>query len=278
MTKRSSAFEPALNAAVEKALSFLESLDDAAVGATVDAATLRARLLRPLDDGPMDAARVIEDLARDVEGGILGMPGGRFFAWGIGGSLPAALAADWLTSAWDQNAALYACGPAASIVEEAVGLWLKDLLHIPQSASFALVTGCQMAHVTCLAAARHSLLARRGWDIEQHGLYGAPHIRFISSTNRHGSIDRAIRLLGLGAENVEYLEPKEDESLDEQALRRALQSIGDKPTIVLLQAGDINTGVFDSFGSVIPMAKEHGAWVLSRFHNKEVGWPEKLRT
>jgi glutamate/tyrosine decarboxylase-like PLP-dependent enzyme len=261
MIEKSSAFQPALNAAFDTALSFLESLDDTAVGARVDAATLRDRFFRPLDDVPTDARQVIEDLARDVEGGILGMPGGRFFAWVIGGCLPAALAADWLTSAWHQNAALYACSPASSIVEEVVGLWLKDVLRIPQSASFALATGCQMAHVTCLAAARHSLLMRREWDIERHGLYGAPPIRIISSINRHASIDRAIRLLGLGAEHVEYLAASENESLDAQALRGALERSSDMPAIVLLQAGDINTGAFDSFENLIPIAKEYGAWV-----------------
>lgn len=259
--ERSSAFQPALSAAAETALSFLDSLDEAAVTATVDVATLRSRFFRPLDDRPTEARRVVEDLVRDVEGGILGMAGGRFFAWAIGGCLPAALAADWLTSAWQQNAALYACSPAASIAEEVVGLWLKDVLRIPQSASFALVTGCQMAHVTCLAAARHALLARREWDIERRGLYGAPPIRIISSANRHASIDRAVRLLGLGAENVEYLSANDNESLDPLALRGALRRGSDLPAIVLLQAGDINTGAFDSFENLIPIAKEHGAWV-----------------
>jgi glutamate/tyrosine decarboxylase-like PLP-dependent enzyme len=214
-----------------------------------------------MESEPTDPVRVIEDLVRDVEGGILGMPGGRFYAWVIGGSLPAALAADWLTSAWDQNAALYSCSPAAAVVEEVVGVWLKDLLCIPQSASFALVTGCQMAHVTALAAARHSLLARAGWDIEERGLYGAPPIRVISSSNRHASIDRAIRLLGLGTRHVEYIEPGEDETMDAQALISALEARGGRPTIVVLQAGDINTGVFDSFQTLVPIAMEHGAWV-----------------
>ncbi len=207
----------------------------------------------------MDPVRVIEELVRDVKGGILGMPGGRFYAWAIGGSLPAALAADWLTSAWDQNAALYACSPAAAVVEEVVGVWLKDLLCIPPSASFALVTGCQMAHVTALAAARHSLLARAGWDIEERGLYGAPPIRIVLSSNRHASIDRAVRLLGLGTQHVEYIEPGEGETMDAQALGRALQAGG--PTIVVLQAGDINTGVFDSFQTLLPIAKQYEAWV-----------------
>jgi glutamate/tyrosine decarboxylase-like PLP-dependent enzyme len=261
MIQRSTAFEPALAAAFRESLAFLDSQEVAAVGARVDAESLRARFLRPLHDEPVEPCQVIEGLARDVEGGILGTAGGRSFAWAIGGTLPAALAADWLTSAWDQNAALYACSPAASIVEEVVGVWLKDLLHIPQSASFALVTGCQMAHVTCLASARHSLLARRGWDVERRGLYGAPSIRIISSANRHGSIDRAVRLLGFGTDHVQYLGADENETLDANKLERALQAADSGPAIVLLQAGDINTGVFDPFASLIPAARKYGAWV-----------------
>ncbi len=261
MVEAALAFRPALHAAFDEALGFLEALDDAPVGATVDPETLRNRLSRRLENESTDPVAVIHDLVRDVEGGLLGMPGGRFYAWAIGGSLPAALAADWLTSTWDQNAALCATSPAAAIAEEVVGTWLKDLLRLPECASFALVTGCQLAHVTCLAAARHSLLARMGWDVEERGLYGAPALRLISSANRHASIDRAVRLLGLGLQNVEFIAPDAQERMDAHALRRALQAERERPTIVLLQAGDINTGAFDSFETLVPIAKEAGAWV-----------------
>jgi glutamate/tyrosine decarboxylase-like PLP-dependent enzyme len=259
MKTKPTTFAPALNAAFRESLAFLDSQEDAAVGPRVDMETLRARLLQPLNDESADAGQVIEHLVRDVEGGILGTAGGRFFAWAVGGALPAALAADWLTSTWDQNAALYACSPAASIVEEVVGEWLKDLLRIPQSASFALVTGCQMAHVTCLAAARHALLARRGWEVEIRGLYGAPPIRIVSSANRHGSIDRAVRLLGLGTEHVEYLASGDSETLDADELERALHHVEGGPAIVLLQAGDINTGALDPFAELVPVARKHGS-------------------
>ena len=166
---------------------------------------LRSQLAKPLNDDGIEPEVVVNDLVRDVRGGLLGSAGGRFFAWAIGGSVPAALAADWLTSTWDQNASLYSCSPAAAIAEEVAGAWLKDLLGIPASASFAFVTGCQMAHVCCLAAARHSLLAERGWDVERNGLCGAPPIRVLAS-NRHGSVERAIRLLGIGEANVVDLE------------------------------------------------------------------------
>jgi glutamate/tyrosine decarboxylase-like PLP-dependent enzyme len=191
-----------LSLAQHHALSFLNNLDRAPVGATVDVQTLRQRLNKPLADSGLPPEQVITELVKDVEGGLLGSAGGRFFGWVIGGSLPAALAADWLTATWDQNAALYATAPAAAVVEEVAGLWLKDILSLPAHSSFALVSGCQMAHATCLAAARHALLSERNWDVEKRGLYGAPPIRILSSAQLHGSFERAVRLLGLGRDQV----------------------------------------------------------------------------
>ena len=250
-----------LSLAQHHAFSYLENLDRAPVGATIDLHTLRQRLNKPLADAGLSAEEVITELVKDVEGALIGSAGGRFFGWVIGGSLPAALAADWLTATWDQNGALYATSPAAAVVEEVVGLWLKDLLRLPAHASFALVSGCQMAHATCLAAARHALLAERGWDVEERGLYGAPPIRILSSAQRHGSFERAVRLLGLGREQVIYLTSDEHDRLEPESLQKALESDRSAPTIVLLQAGDINIGAFDDFEALIPIAKRYGAWV-----------------
>src|SRR5215471_15316867 len=166
MTKLDADFRESLEAAYQGAVSHLESLDQLSVAATVDADTLRSRINKPLPCEGVPPAEVVRQLNEDVAGGLLGSAGGRFFGWVIGGTLPAAVGADWLTSAWQQNAAMYACSPAAAIVEETVGIWLKDVLGLPVHASFALVTGCQMAHVTCLAAARHGLLKKHGWDVE----------------------------------------------------------------------------------------------------------------
>ncbi len=254
-------FEPPLSAALKHALHHLGSADTSSVAATVSLSTLRRRLDLPLNDNGLDAARVVDDLVSGVEGGILGSAGGRFFGWVIGGSLPAALAADWLTSAWDQNAGLYACGPAAAVVEETAGRWLKEVLHLPTTASFALVTGCQMAHVTCLAAARHSLLAQRGWDVEQEGLAGSPAIRILTSSEKHGSTVRAVRLLGLGEKHVVDLPVDQEGGLLASALREALESDPTAPTIVVLQAGDLNIGAYDDFATLIPIAHRHHAWV-----------------
>ena len=209
----------------------------------------------------MTPEQVVAELVHDVEGGILGSAGGRFFGWVVGGSLPAALAADWLTAAWDQNAAMYTCAPAAAIAEEVAGVWLKGILGLPEQASFALVSGCQMAHSTCLAAARHALLAKRGWDVERLGLYGAPPIRILTSDQRHGTFERAVRLLGLGSEHIVDLPVDSQGRLRSDALRQALESHGSEPTIVLLQAGDVNTGAYDAFDQLIPIAHEHNAWV-----------------
>src|SRR5262249_19780538 len=157
---------------------------------------------------------------------------------------PSALAADWLASAWDQNAALYGHSPAAIVVEEAVGTWLKELFRLPSAASFALVTGCQMAHTTCLAAARHWLLQRQGWDVEQQGLSGSPQIRVLCGA-RHASIDRSLNLLGFGEQCISTLPVDENGALDAVALEATLNSLGNQPALVLLQAGDVNTGGFD---------------------------------
>jgi glutamate/tyrosine decarboxylase-like PLP-dependent enzyme len=254
-------FRQTLGGALEHALTHLESLDASSVAATVDLATLRSRLVKPLNQYSMDPSQVVEELVADVRGGILGSAGGRFFGWVIGGSLPAALAADWLTAAWDQNAARYACGPAAAVVEEAAGAWIKEILRLPAAASFAFVTGCQMAHVTCLAAARHGLLAARGWDVEQRGLSGAPAIRLLTSGLRHGSIERAVRLLGLGLDHVIDLPADSQGRLQLPELEQELQRESARPTVVLLQAGDINTGAFDVFPDCIALAKRYGAWV-----------------
>jgi glutamate/tyrosine decarboxylase-like PLP-dependent enzyme len=261
MKKLDPVFRSALDSAYAHSISHLENLDETSVAATSDAESLRARIARPLPAEGMAADRVIEDLVRDVNGGLLGTAGGRFFGWVIGGVVPAALAADWLTSAWQQNAALYATSPAAAIVEETVGQWLIDIFRLPAHSSFALVTGCQMAHVTCLAAARHALFAKRDWDVEGKGLFGAPPIRIVSSSLRHASFERAVRLLGLGSSNVVDLPVDDHGRLIPRALADELAKTPDAPAIVLLQAGDINTGAYDDFETLVPIAHQYGAWV-----------------
>ena len=243
------------------AIDFLESLPTRPVAAQATAAELRQALDKPLTDSGVPPEVVIDELVHDVDRGLLASAGGRFFGWVIGGGLPAAVAADWLTSAWDQNATIYACGPAAAVVEEITGQWLKELLGLPADASFAFVTGCQMAHVTALAAARHRLLASQGWNVEERGLPGAPPIRVLTSSQRHESLIRAVRLLGMGSECIQYVPSDEHSRIRVDALAEILGRSPDAPTVVWLQAGDLNTGTFDPFNQACDIAHTHGAWV-----------------
>jgi glutamate/tyrosine decarboxylase-like PLP-dependent enzyme len=256
-----SEFQKPLAAAMRHALAHVDGVRERGVDATASLDELRRRIDVPLTEGGVAPERVIDELVAGIDGGIVGSAGPRFFGFVIGGSLPAALAADWLTSAWDQNAGLYACGPAAAVVEEVAGAWLKDLFGLPKGASFALVTGCQMAHVTCLAAARHEVLERAGWNVERDGLSGAPPIRILTSTEQHATVPRAARLLGLGTACIDMLPCDDEGRLRVDALMRALEARAGKPTIVVLQAGDLNRGAFDDFRTLIPIAHAHDAWV-----------------
>lgn len=245
----------------EIACDFLESLESRHVGTSVTAEELRRRLCLPLKDAGLPADEVIRHLSEAVQGGLQGSQSGRFFGWVMGGSLPVATAADWLTSAWDQNSAAHAVAPAAAMVEEACGVWLKELLGLPADCSFALVTGCQMAHVTAMAAARHRLLASRGWNVETEGLAGAPAIRILVSENCHESILRAARLLGLGTNNICTLPLNEQGTLSIAALEQELSDDREDPLLLCLSAGDLNCGSFDDFDRACDLAKPKGAWV-----------------
>jgi glutamate/tyrosine decarboxylase-like PLP-dependent enzyme len=258
---RGAIFKGPLETAAARAMSYLSKLDERPVGAAASATALRTRIAKPLSRSGLPAEQVINELAADVEGGLHGVASGRFFAWVVGGSLPAALGADWLTSAWDQNAHNYGTGPAAAITEEVVGGWLKEIFDLPQQCSFALVTGCQMAHFTCLASARYALLAKRAWNVEVNGLSGAPRIRVLSSDQAHGSLDRAVSMLGIGTSNMSRLPCDSRGRLEPGALESALSAGANAPTIVVLQAGDLNVGAFDPFEILIPIAKRYGAWV-----------------
>lgn len=251
----------ALDRAAHAAKAYLDGLDAAPVAARVTPAELRARLDVGLADAGVAADRVVADLVAAVEGGLNGIAGGRLFAWVNGGALPAALATDWLVSAWDQNAGLTAVSPAASAVEEVAGGWLKDILGLPPTASFALTTGCQMAHATCLAAARHGVLARRGWDVEADGLAGAPSIAVLANDQRHLSVDRALRLLGIGTRALVPVATGVDGRIDARAFDAALAATAGRPVIVALNAADLNIGACDDFAALIPRAHAAGAWV-----------------
>jgi glutamate/tyrosine decarboxylase-like PLP-dependent enzyme len=247
-----------LTRTAELAADFLDSVESRAVYPQVAPDELRALLGGPLPDAPTDPTTVVEQLVAAVERGVVAMPSGRYFGFVIGGSVPAALAADWLTSTWDQNAGLYVGGPSASVVEEVAGAWLKELLGVPAHASYGFVTGCQMAHVTALAAARFHVLQQTGWDVNRDGLSGAPRVRVLVGAKRHITVDRALRLLGLGAPDVVAADSQGRLRVD--ALRDALaEPTG--PTIVCAQAGEVNTGAFDALPDIADAAEATGAWL-----------------
>jgi glutamate/tyrosine decarboxylase-like PLP-dependent enzyme len=249
-----------LQRSTDHAVRFLEGLDERPVAPRAEVEELRASLALPLPADGLDPAAVLDDLVEAAEPGLRGSVGGRFFGWVVGASVPAAVAADWLATTWDQNGAIYATSPAAAVAEEVAGAWLKDLLGLPASASFAVVTGSQMAHVTALAAARQRLLDDRGVDVQRHGLAGAPRLRVLASELRHETIDRAIRLLGVGTDAIVAL-PADASGISLTRLDQVLDADPSTPTVVCLQAGELNTGAFDAFGEACELAHARGAWV-----------------
>ncbi|MFT5139133.1 MAG: glutamate/tyrosine decarboxylase-like PLP-dependent enzyme [Lysobacterales bacterium] len=251
---------PELELAARLANEYLESFDSHKISEEPDPVALRSALSKDLTDDGMPSLQVLNELNEDAKSGILNSGNGRFFGWVIGGTTPVSLAADWLTSSWDQNAAAYACSPTAAMIEEIVGGWLKDILGLPQHASYAFVTGCQMAHVTALAAARHRVLANKGWSVEEQGLNGSPPIRVLVGEH-HETLLRAIRHLGIGTNSVVQVQKDSDGTINVSALEAELKKQPDMATIVALAAGDLNRGAFDPFDEVCDIAHRYGAWV-----------------
>jgi len=242
------------------AADYLESLEERPVFPRRAVEDIAAALGGPLPDSPSDALEVVELIARGAEAGVVATAGPRYFGYVTGGALPATVGADWLTTVWDQCAGLGVLGPSASVVEEIVGDWLKDLFGLPAEASFAITTGCQMAHVTALAAARHEVLAARDWDVRERGLAGSPPITVIVGRLRHVTVDRALRLLGIGGAQLTVVGADGQGRMEPDALRETLSSV-DGPTIVCAQAGEVNTGSYDPFHEIAEIVRETDAWL-----------------
>jgi glutamate/tyrosine decarboxylase-like PLP-dependent enzyme len=245
---------------LDRALSFLDELPHRKVATGVDLAALREAMGGPLPERGSAAEDVIAELDANVRPAVVASAGPRFFGFVIGGVHPVALAADWLVSTWDANHGLYVLGPAASVAEEIAGRWLLELLGLPQSASFAFVTGGQMANFTALAAARHEVLRRAGWDVETQGLYGSPGIDVVASDESHITVHRALRYLGIGTGAVRTVDSDDQGRMRPASLRRVLAGC-DRPVIVCAQAGDVNSGAFDRFEEIVPIVREKGAWL-----------------
>ena len=239
---------------------FLASLDERPVRTQASLEELRAALGGPLPERGLDDTQVIAELIEAAEPGIMRMPAGRFFGFVIGGALPSTVAADWLTSVWDQNAGLMGPAPSAGVVEEVVLEWLRELMQLPAGVTAALVSGCQMAHFTALAAARHRVLERAGWDLASDGLQGAPRIRVIVSEERHVTVDRALRYLGLGSAQIVPVPADEQGRMRVELLPDALAT-GAGPTIVCAQLGNVNTGSCDDVTAIADAVEGTDAWL-----------------
>lgn len=242
------------------AVTYLEELDERPVFPQLPSDELRSRIAGELPEEPTDPSIVVDELAAAVAPGLVASPGGRYFGFVTGGAVPASVAADWLATAWDQNSFSYVSSPAASIVEDVTAGWIKGLLRLPPQSSVAFVTGCQMAHVTSLAAARLEVLRQVGWNLPKHGLREAPRIGVVTGEQRHVTVDRALRLLGIGSDAIELVPVDDQGRIKVAALKTALSN-AEGPTIVVVQAGEVNTGSFDPLAEIIDVARGHGAWV-----------------
>jgi glutamate/tyrosine decarboxylase-like PLP-dependent enzyme len=250
-----------LTSTADRVVDYRGSLAERRVAPLADLERLRAELGGPLPAEGADAATVLDELAAAVEPALMSSAGPRFFGFVVGGSLDAAVGADMLTTGWDQLAFNGASSPAAALVEVIVGAWLKESLGLPDDASFGIVTGTQAGNTVGLSAARHRVLERAGWDVERDGLHGAPRVRVIAGEERHATIDRSLRLLGLGVGSVEAVRTDANGAVDADALVAAIQAGSGEPTVVIVQAGNVNTGAFDDLVVVCEAARRQGAWV-----------------
>ncbi|HEV2421906.1 MAG TPA: aminotransferase class V-fold PLP-dependent enzyme [Candidatus Acidoferrales bacterium] len=252
---------PSLLAAVQQhASSWFAALEKRPVRATMSGDELRQILGGPLAEQGIAAEKIAEILANAGNSGTLALAGPRYFGFVIGGALPAAVAADWLVSAWDQNSGLYVMSPLVAVIEQITGAWLREIVGLPTTMSFGFVTGCQMANFTGLAAARHRVLRDAGWDVEANGLFGAPPIEVIVSEEAHYTILMALRLLGLGASRVRRITTDNQGRMRADELAAALRK-NRGPCIVCAQAGNVNTGAFDPIDQIAELARERRAWL-----------------
>lgn len=251
--------EEALRQAHDHAVRWLASLSHRPVPARASVEAIVSALGAGLPAGPSPPAEVVDLLATACEPGLTAFPAGRFYGFVVGGTEPAALAADWLVSAWDQNCVMRAAAPAYAAAEEIAGAWLLDLLGLPAPSAVGFTTGATMANFTCLAAARDEVLRRAGRDVGRDGLTGGPAVHVVAGAQRHMAIDLALRYLGLGRPDL--VATDDQGRIEPEALREALAAGGRGPAIVVLQAGDIHSGAFDPFPEAVRAAREADAWV-----------------
>ena len=251
-----------LEAAHAIAAKYLDEVAQRHVGGTATAVALAEALGGPLPDGATDPVEVLHQLAIKAAPGIVASAGPRYFGFVTGGALPVTVAADWLSSAWDQNGCLYVLSPAIAVIEDIVSSWLLELLDLPRKASVGFVTGCHMANFTCLAAARHEVLRRAGWNVEAQGLQRAPRVRVIAGGEVHISAVGALRYLGFGTEEIEIIPADGQGRMRLEALEAALANGSPgQPTIICAQSGNVSTGASDPIGAIAELAHSRGAWL-----------------
>ena len=259
MTGSHEQYEKALTKAADHARAWLTSVPDRQIRPHASADDLAGTFGGSLPEQGCDPADVVDELATGAEPGLMAIASGRFFGWVMGGTLPAGLAADWLVSAWDQNAGMRYATPAAAVIEETAAQWLLELLGLPDGAGVGFVTGATMANFTCLGAARLAVLAGAGWDVND-GLNGGPKVHVLVGAERHDTVDLALRYLGLGRPTV--VAADDEGRIEIGALMAALDVIPHgEPIVVCLQAGNVHSGSFDPFPEAIALAHERGAWV-----------------
>jgi glutamate/tyrosine decarboxylase-like PLP-dependent enzyme len=251
----------ALHRTADLVADYREGLGDAHVGPIASRAEVVRALGADLPDAPTPIGAVIDELVSAVEPGLMASAGPRYFGFVVGGSVDAALIADVLTAGWDQVAFNEATSPAAVAVEDAAGSWLKELLCLPQTASVGFTTGGQAANTAGLAAARWQVLHQHGWDVGRDGLFGAPRVSLVAGAERHGTIDRAVRFLGIGESAIHAVPATSTGAIDAGALRTTLEALPAGPIIVCAQAGNVNTGAFDDLAAVSAAARSVGAWL-----------------
>ena len=253
--------ELAMRRAAEIGLGYLAGLEERHVGARADAAAIRDRLPAALPSDGMPPIEVIDELAAAFDHGIVASAGPRYFGFVVGGTLPASAAADWLTTAWAQNAVVHALSPAAAAAEEVAGSWMLELLDLPREASVGLPTGAGLGNAVGLAAGRHAVLARTGWDVEADGLYGAPEISVVVGEEAHATLLTALQYLGLGRDRVLRVPTDDQGRMRVDAARDIAGSVAG-PLIIATQAGNVNTGAFDPIGEISDAVADHpNAWV-----------------
>jgi len=242
------------------ASSYRQEVGNRPVGARASREELLEALSGPLPEKGEDPALALESFARAADPGLVASAGPRYFGFVTGSGLPQAVAADWLVSAWNQNASFQIASPAAAAVEEVAIGWLLELLGLPPGVSCGFVTGGQTANFTCLLAARNEVLRRAGWDVEARGLSGAPPVRIVAGAEVHVSMLAALRMLGFGTDCLEQVEVDGQGRMVPSALREKIAN-AQGPLIVCAQAGNVNTGAFDSLGEIVEIARERSAWV-----------------